>query len=34
VSWTVVHGAAPGGLDCPYQKDSFEVCRMPIINRN
>jgi hypothetical protein len=34
VSWTVVHGAAPGGLDCPYQRDSFEVCRMPDFGRN
>ncbi len=29
VSWTVIHGAAPAGLDCPYQKDSYNVCRMP-----
>jgi hypothetical protein len=29
VSWTVIHGSAPAGLNCPYQKDSFSVCRMP-----
>ena len=34
VSWTVIHGAAPAGLDCPYQKNSFEVCRMPALDRN
>jgi hypothetical protein len=34
VSWTVIHGAAPAGLDCPYQRDSFEVCRLPDLNRN
>lgn len=34
VSWTVIHGVAPEGLDCPYQKDSFEVCRMPTLDRN
>jgi hypothetical protein len=34
VSWTVIHGAAPAGLDCPYQRDLFEVCRLPNLNRN
>ena len=34
VSWTVVHGTPPTGLDCPYQRDSFEVCRMPALDRN
>jgi hypothetical protein len=29
VSWTVIHGSAPLGMDCPYQQDSFTVCRMP-----
>ena len=29
VGWTLIHGLAPAGLDCPYQQDSFEVCRMP-----
>jgi len=34
VSWTVVHGGSPMGLDCPYQRDSFAVCRMPAVQRN
>jgi hypothetical protein len=29
VTWTVIHGSAPRGMDCPYQKDSYSVCRMP-----
>ena len=29
VSWTVIHGPAPAGMNCPYQRDSFSVCRMP-----
>jgi len=29
VSWTVVHGAAPAGLECPYQQKGYEVCKMP-----
>ena len=29
VSWTVIHGSAPTEMDCPYQKDSYSVCRMP-----
>jgi hypothetical protein len=29
VSWTVVHGAAPTGLDCPYQQQGYAVCRLP-----
>jgi hypothetical protein len=28
VSWTVVHGAAPVGLDCPYQERGYAVCRL------
>jgi len=28
VSWTVVHGAAPAGLDCPYQERGYAVCRL------
>jgi len=31
VSWTVIHGVAPAELDCPYQQDSFVVCRMPVL---
>jgi hypothetical protein len=29
VSWTVIHGNAPAGLDCPYRKNGYSVCRMP-----
>jgi hypothetical protein len=29
VSWTVIHGPAPAGMDCPYQQRSYSVCRMP-----
>lgn len=29
VGWTVVHGAAPAGLQCPYQRQSYAVCRLP-----
>ena len=31
VTWTVIHGSAPTGMDCPYQKDSYSVCRMPAV---
>jgi hypothetical protein len=34
VSWTVIHGSAPAGLDCPYQKNSYSVCRMPELAAN
>ena len=34
VSWTVIHGAAPATLNCPCDKDSFAVCRMPAPDRN
>ena len=34
VSWTVIHGAAPATLDCPYDRDSFVVCRIPAPVRN
>ena len=30
VSWTVIHGKAPGGLSCPYAQQGFVVCQMPI----
>ena len=29
VDWTVVRGVPPSGLECPYNKDSFAVCRIP-----
>ncbi len=28
VSWTVVHGPAPQGMDCPYQDRGFAVCKL------
>lgn len=34
VSWTVIHGNAPQGLECPYEKDSYSVCRMPATTTN
>lgn len=29
VTWTVIHGNAPAGMECPYQREGFSVCRMP-----
>jgi hypothetical protein len=29
VSWTVVHGPAPAGMDCPYQQSGYTVCQLP-----
>ena len=29
VSWTVIRGDAPIGLDCPYQHDGYSVCKLP-----
>ncbi len=31
VTWTVVHGPAPAGLDCPYHQDSYSVCHLPAL---
>ncbi len=28
VTWTIVHGAAPAGLDCPYQRGGYAVCEL------
>jgi hypothetical protein len=28
VSWTVIHGAAPAGLNCPYQERGYAVCHL------
>jgi len=30
VTWTVIHGADPAGMDCPYQERGYSVCRMPL----
>jgi hypothetical protein len=29
VTWTVIHGPAPAGMDCPYQQKGYAVCRIP-----
>ncbi len=29
VSWTVVHGPAPTGMQCPYQQRGYAVCQIP-----
>ena len=28
VSWTVIHGAAPAGMACPYQRLAYAVCQI------
>jgi len=28
VSWTVIHGAPPAGLICPYRQQGYAVCRL------
>jgi MFS family permease len=28
VSWTVIHGPAPMGMDCPYEERGYAVCRL------
>jgi len=28
VTWTVIHGSAPAGLDCPYNKRGYAVCKL------
>ena len=30
VTWTVIHGIAPAGMNCPYQERGYSVCRMPL----
>lgn len=29
VTWTVIHGAAPDGMECPYQQSGYAVCKIP-----
>jgi hypothetical protein len=29
VSWTVVHGSAPAGMECPYHQRGYAVCQIP-----
>jgi hypothetical protein len=28
VTWTLIHGPAPAGMDCPYQQNGYAVCRI------
>ena len=30
VSWTVVRGAPPAEFQCPYQREGYAVCRLPL----
>jgi hypothetical protein len=29
VTWTLIHGPAPAGMDCPYRQRGYTVCRIP-----
>jgi hypothetical protein len=29
VTWTVIHGSAPAGMECPYQQRGYSVCQLP-----
>jgi hypothetical protein len=29
VTWTVIHGLRPAGMDCPYQRGGYVVCKIP-----
>jgi hypothetical protein len=29
VNWTIIHGAAPAGMTCPYQQRNYAVCQIP-----
>ena len=29
VSWTLIHGVAPAGMECPYQQRGYAVCEIP-----
>jgi hypothetical protein len=29
VTWTVIHGLAPDGMECPYQQAGYVVCKIP-----
>jgi hypothetical protein len=31
VTWTVIHGRAPQGMDCPYQQRAYAVCKIPSV---
>jgi len=32
VTWTVIHGAAPAGMECPYEQRGYAVCKIPSID--
>lgn len=29
VTWAVIHGPAPAGMECPYQQRGYAVCQIP-----
>jgi hypothetical protein len=29
VTWAVIHGPAPAGMECPYQERGYAVCKIP-----
>jgi hypothetical protein len=29
VTWAVIHGPAPAGMECPYEQGGYAVCRIP-----
>lgn len=29
VNWTIIHGSAPAGMECPYQRRGYSVCKIP-----
>jgi hypothetical protein len=29
VTWAVIHGAAPAGINCPYERQGYVVCKIP-----
>jgi hypothetical protein len=33
VTWTVIHGPAPQGMECPYQQRGYAVCSIPGASR-
>lgn len=34
VTWAVIHGVAPAGMDCPYQQRGYTVCKIPGAQRS
>jgi len=31
VTWAVIHGNSPEGMNCPYRQRDYSVCQMPIL---